>query len=67
LVPVQVGGTSGNDVVLIGGVKPGQTVVTAGVNLLKQGQKVKILPPERSATDTAPLVASVAPAAEGPK
>ena len=63
LVPVKVGGTAGNEVVLAGGVKPGQTVVTAGVNLLKQGQKVKILPAERSATDTAPVVA----AAEGSK
>ena len=26
-----------------GGVKPGQAIVTAGVNLLKPGQKVKIL------------------------
>jgi RND family efflux transporter MFP subunit len=42
LVPVAVVGTAGNDIVL-GGVKPGQTVVTAGVNLLKPGQKVKIL------------------------
>lgn len=50
LVPVQVGGTAGNDVVLAGGVKPGQTVVTAGVNLLKQGQKVTIMPPDRPAT-----------------
>lgn len=56
LVPVQVGGTAGNEVVLVGGVKPGQTVVTAGVNLLKQGQKVKILPPERSAADPVPAV-----------
>jgi multidrug efflux system membrane fusion protein len=43
LQPVQVGGVSGNDVLLAGGVKPGQTIVTAGVNLLKNGQKVKIL------------------------
>lgn len=43
LVPVQVGGVSGNDVVLAGGVKAGQTVVTAGVHLLKPGQKVKVL------------------------
>jgi multidrug efflux system membrane fusion protein len=46
LVPVTVGGTAGNDVVLASGVKPGQTVVTAGVNLLKAGQKVTILPQE---------------------
>jgi multidrug efflux system membrane fusion protein len=43
LQPVQVGGVAGNDVLLTGGVRPGQTVVTAGVNLLKNGQKVKIL------------------------
>jgi multidrug efflux system membrane fusion protein len=58
LVPVQVGGTAGNDVVLVGGVKPGQTVVTAGVNLLKQGQKVKILPNVVSATESAPTMAA---------
>jgi RND family efflux transporter MFP subunit len=43
LQPVQVGGVSGNDVLLTSGVKPGQAIVTAGVNLLKNGQKVKIL------------------------
>jgi len=43
LVPVTIGGVAGNDIVLSSGVKAGQTVVTAGVNLLKPGQKVKIL------------------------
>jgi membrane fusion protein, multidrug efflux system len=43
LVPVTVTGVSGNDLVLGSGVKPGQTIVTAGVNLLKPGQKVTIL------------------------
>jgi len=43
LQKVEVGGVSGNDVLLSGGVKPGQTIVTAGVNLLKSGQKVKVL------------------------
>lgn len=43
LVPVQIGSTSDNDILLAAGVSPGQTVVTAGVNLLKPGQKVKIL------------------------
>lgn len=43
LVPVQVAGVDGNDVLLGGGVKPGQTIVTAGVNLLKPGQKVTVL------------------------
>lgn len=40
---VQVAGQSGNDLLLSGGVQPGQTVVTAGVHLLKPGQKVRIL------------------------
>ena len=50
LVPVQVRDMSGNDVVLSGGVQPGQTVVTAGVNLLKAGQKVTVLKPEPATT-----------------
>ncbi len=40
---VKVGGASGNDVIIASGIKPGQIVVTAGVNKLKSGQKVKIL------------------------
>ena len=43
LVPVQVAGQVGNDVLVSGAVRAGQTVVTAGVNLLKPGQKVRIL------------------------
>lgn len=43
LVPVQLGTPAGNDVVIAGGLAPGQTVVTAGVNLLRTGQKVRIL------------------------
>ncbi|TFW27065.1 efflux RND transporter periplasmic adaptor subunit [Duganella callida] len=43
LVPVTIGGVAGNDIILAGGVQAGQTVVTAGVNLLKPGQKVTIL------------------------
>ncbi|GGY65123.1 hemolysin secretion protein D [Cellvibrio zantedeschiae] len=46
LVPVQVGGVSGNDVLLTGGVVSGQTVVTAGVHVLNPGQRVSILPQE---------------------
>ncbi|MET0983270.1 MAG: efflux RND transporter periplasmic adaptor subunit [Telluria sp.] len=42
-VPVQIVGQAGNDVLLGEGVKAGQTVVTAGVNLLRSGQKVRIL------------------------
>jgi RND family efflux transporter MFP subunit len=43
LVPVSIGGVAGNEIILASGVTSGQTVVTAGVNLLKPGQKVKIL------------------------
>jgi hypothetical protein len=43
LTPVQLGGVSGNEVLLAKGVQAGQTVVTAGVNQLKNGQKVRIL------------------------
>lgn len=43
LTPVKVAGVSGNDFLLEGGIVPGQVLVTAGVNSLKPGQKVKIL------------------------
>jgi len=43
LVPVQVAGQVDNDVLVSGAVRAGQNVVTAGVNLLKPGQKVRIL------------------------
>jgi RND family efflux transporter MFP subunit len=49
LVPVTVAGADGNELVLGGGVQPGQAVVTAGVHLLKPGQKVKILGNEAGA------------------
>lgn len=62
LVPVTVVGAAGNELVLGGGVKPGQTVVTAGVNLLKPGQKVKILGNEVPAAK--PAAVSVAGAAK---
>ena len=62
LVPVQVAGSSGNDLVVAGGISPGQTVVTAGVNLLKPGQKVKILGDEAE-LKAAPTTVNGAPAA----
>lgn len=43
LAPVKINAPSGNDILVAGGIAPGQTIVTAGVNLLKHGQKVKIL------------------------
>ncbi len=43
LTPVQLVSASGNELVVGSGLSPGQTVVTAGVNQLKPGQKVKLL------------------------
>ncbi|RSZ61004.1 efflux RND transporter periplasmic adaptor subunit [Massilia atriviolacea] len=57
MVPVTVAGSSANEVVLGSGVTVGQTVVTAGVNLIKQGQKVTILPPETASGTPAPAPA----------
>ena len=62
LVPVTVIGAAGNDLVIGSGVKPGQTVVTAGVHLLKPGQKVKILGNDVPVAAPAPA-APAAPAA----
>jgi multidrug efflux system membrane fusion protein len=39
--PIQVAGADGNSVVVAGGLSAGQTVVTAGVHVLSEGQKVK--------------------------
>jgi RND family efflux transporter MFP subunit len=56
LAPVTPAGVAGNDLVLSGGVKAGQTIVTAGVNLLKPGQKVKILGDDLAKPQAAPGV-----------
>ncbi|MEC5216238.1 multidrug efflux system membrane fusion protein [Actimicrobium sp. GrIS 1.19] len=53
LAPVQVAGPSGNDILLAGGVTAGQTIVIAGVNLLKNGQKVTILDDDLAVRDAA--------------
>lgn len=42
-VPIQVAGATGNELLVGAGLNPGQVVVTAGVNLLREGQKVSIL------------------------
>ncbi len=39
--PITVGGADGNSVVVLGGLSPGQLVVTAGVHTLTPGQKVR--------------------------
>ena len=48
-VSVMVAGADGNEVVIAGGLTPGQEVVTAGVHVLNDGQKVR-----RYAGDAAP-------------
>jgi membrane fusion protein, multidrug efflux system len=46
--PVQVAGAEGNEVVIAGGLAPGQEVVVAGVHVLAPGQKVKRYVPPRT-------------------
>lgn len=53
--PVQVGGADGNEVVVAGGLQPGQEIVIAGVHVLTPGQKVK-----RYQASAAPVAAAQA-------
>lgn len=57
--PVVVGGADGNTVVIVSGLSPGQTVVTAGVHTLSPGQKVKLF----EVTAPALAASAAAPAA----
>jgi RND family efflux transporter MFP subunit len=66
LVPVQVAGSSGNDILVSSGIAPGQTIVTAGVNLLKPGQKVKILGDDPAARTDSTVAANSARATGDP-
>jgi RND family efflux transporter MFP subunit len=57
--PVQVGGADGNEVVILGGITPGQEVVVAGVHVLNPGQKVKrYVPPRGGAAGATPAPAA---------
>ncbi len=56
--PVLVGGADGNEVVVLSGVAPGATVVTAGVHVLTPGQKVKLYESDAPAAFTPPAAAS---------
>ena len=49
LVPVQVASATGTEVLVAQGLSAGQSVVTAGVNQLRPGQKVSLLGQELSA------------------
>jgi RND family efflux transporter MFP subunit len=55
--PVDVAGAEGNEVVVKAGVKPGDLVVTAGVHVLTEGQRVRL-----AAGVTGPAAASAASA-----
>ena len=52
---VEIATVAGNDVVVAAGVQPGDTIVTAGVHLLKQGQKVRVLDEPATTAGTAPV------------
>ncbi len=66
LTEIKVAGISGNDV-LVEGLHPGQTIITAGVHVLTSGQAVSLLPaPAQTQQTPARLSAQalMAPAAE---
>lgn len=54
LTMVEVAGAMGNEIIIMAGLAPGQMVVTAGVNLLREGQKVTVL------GETPPVTAPIA-------
>lgn len=54
LTMVEVAGAMGNEIIIMAGLAPGQMVVTAGVNLLREGQKVTVL------GETLPVTAPIA-------
>jgi multidrug efflux system membrane fusion protein len=56
LAPIQLAGASGNEMLVASGLNPGQVVVTAGVHLLKPGQKVTVLDAEPVAQTSAGTV-----------
>ena len=47
-VAVMVGDVRGDQVIVRGGLSAGETIVTAGVNHLHEGEKIRVLPPEES-------------------
>jgi multidrug efflux system membrane fusion protein len=63
LQPVEIGGADGNEAVVLGGLKAGQRVVTAGVHVLTEGQKIKLYePPTAAAAHAAAPVLTAASA-----
>ena len=60
---VQVANADGNLAVITSGLSPGMQVVSAGVHVLSQGQKVRLYQPPAAATPSAGMPTAVAPAA----
>lgn len=60
-----IAGVTGNEVVVAAGVVPGDTVITAGVHLLKDGQKVRLLDDtDAASTNAAPAAGAAAKPAD---
>jgi RND family efflux transporter MFP subunit len=57
---VELGGVDGNEVVVAGGLRPGQLVVTAGVHVLTPGQQVKLFGADAAAPAAGGASAAVA-------
>jgi membrane fusion protein, multidrug efflux system len=56
--PVQVATADGNDAVIASGLQPGMQIVTAGVHVLSNGQKVSVW---QEKTSAAPAIAAQQP------
>lgn len=59
-VPIGVGGAQGNEVIVASGLKPGDTVVTAGTHVLTPGLKVKLYADPAGSGAAAPAPAAAA-------
>lgn len=63
---VQLAGIAGSDPVIASGVQPGDVLVTAGVHLLQEGQKVRVLQePQAPAPAGVPITRPQTPVAPG--
>ena len=51
-IPIALGGVQGNEVLVTSGIKAGDQIVTAGVHVLTDGQKVELYQPKAAAVAT---------------
>ena len=61
--PVQMATADGNEIVIAGGLAPGMVIVTAGVHVLSEGQKVTIYQDRVAAPIAGAAQGAVVPAA----